>query len=415
MTRDRRAGREDARQARHADAAGGTRRVVERLADLLLGALLLTGALGLVAGAAMGCEARPPLTSGAPLLKTSAPAAPEPPPAPPPPPLDAGFDAGPDAGHDAGPPYRLGRTGRFFGHRDRPIRNALANAPVAEVTRGHGGRSLSFRITLEDGTEGYFKPEQAFNGMRWSSEIAAFHLDRELGLGRVAPCVARRVAWADLEAAAGGDAREDELAVGEEGTLRGAFVWWVPERLRPLPLPDGWEAWLRIDATRPAVSPFQRPGAYRTALAAATEGARQPIEDPPTPDRPERPAELSDVIVFDYLTQNTDRWGGNNTNLRTVGEGGELMFLDNAAGFVLGRRVPIMDQRLAEVQRFRRRTVAAVRALDVDRLQSRLEDDPLAPALDPRQLAHLEARRDFLVAYVDGLVERYGEDEVLAY
>lgn len=329
---------------------------------------------------------------------------------------DAGFDAGFDGGYDAGPPFVLRRTGSFFDHPDRPVRTSLANEPIAEVRRGHGGRSLSFRVTLEDGTEGYFKPAQSFNGMRWGSEVAAFHLDRELGLGRVAPSVGRRVAWSDLEEAAGEDGRVAELTVSEDGELVGAFIWWVPHRLRPVELPEGWQAWLRVDSTVPSVSPFQRPGAYRRAAAEGTGGARDEIEEVPEPDRPERPAELSDIIVFDYLTNNTDRWGGNNTNLRTLGEGGELMFLDNAAGFVLRRaRVPIMDRRLAEVQRFRRRTVEALRQLDVERLQARLEADPLSPVLDDTQLENLETRRAHVVAYVDSLVERFGEDEVYAW
>ena len=41
-----------------------------------------------------------------------------------------------------------------------------------EGERGRGGRSLGFRLTFEDGSRGYFKPDQAFNGMSWNAEIA---------------------------------------------------------------------------------------------------------------------------------------------------------------------------------------------------------------------------------------------------
>ena len=41
----------------------------------------------------------------------------------------------------------------------------------------------------------------------------------------------------------------------------------------------------------------------------------------------------TDVVVFDYLTANTDRWGGDNANVLTRGRGGPLVFLDNGAGF----------------------------------------------------------------------------------
>jgi hypothetical protein len=417
-------------------------------------------------------------------------------------------DAGPlvaapvDAGLDAG--VAVARTGRFFQREDRPIRAALANGPIASVERGHGGRSLGFKVTLEDGTVGYFKPAQEFSGMRWYAELAAFALDRELGLGRVAPSVGRRIAWSELEDAAGDDPRVDELEVDRDGTLPGAFIFWVPERLRPLALPEGWEAWLRVDEASEGaeVTPFQRPGEHRRALAAAArrraraeaeaqrradadphpdplpegegaagadadaradphpdplpegEGAAgadadaraDPHPDPlpegegaagadadaradadadththaeldvPTPDRPERPAELSDMMVFDYLTQNIDRWGTNNTNIRTVGDGGPLMFLDNGACFTLRRpHVALMDARLAEVQRFRRSTIDAVRTLDLSRFAERLAEEPLGPLLDEEQLENLGTRRANLLAHVDALVERYGEDEVYAW
>lgn len=315
-----------------------------------------------------------------------------------------------DAGTDEAPAASPRRAReRFFQHADAPIREALSEQPIAEVERGRGGRSLSFRITLADGTRGYFKPSQTFNAMRWQSEIAAYHLDRELGLGRVAPVVGRSIPWSELEDAARGDGRIDELRV-VDGAIPGAFVWWVPGRILPVELPDGWEQWLRVEGRPARLTPFQRPGQYRRGVTVA-----QPAEAP-EPDTADRPAELSDMMVFDYLIQNVDRWGTNNTNIRTVGEGGPLMFLDNAGGFVLrSPRVPLMDERLAAVQRFRRSTIDAVRRLDVERFAARLADDPLAPELDQRQLRNLETRRAHLLAHVDRLVEEHGEDAVYAW
>jgi len=328
---------------------------------------------------------------------------------------DAGTDAGADAGIDAGPVV-VRPTGRFFEHPDRPIREALANEAIAEVERGFGGRSLGFRVTLADGTRAYFKPAQSFSGMSWQAEIAAFHLDRELGLGRTAPSIGRRVAWETLAEAAGDDPRVDEL-LPDDGQLDGALIWWVPDRLHALPLPEGFERWLRIDDALPPVTPYQRANLYREQVAALTEDApRREVPEPPAPDREGRPAELSDLIVFDYLIHNGDRWSSNRSNLRIVGEGGPLMFLDNAAGFTMRRpRTPLMDARLTGVQRFRRRTIAAVRRLSMRRLERRLARDPRAPLLDDEQLEHFGQRREALLEYVDGLIERFGEDRVLCW
>lgn len=300
---------------------------------------------------------------------------------------------------------------RFLDHDDLPILEALSTQEIVRVERGSGGRSLSFRATLADGTHAYFKPEQSFNGMSWYAEIAAYHLDRELGLGRVPPVVGRRIAWSELRPAARGDARVGELAVGDDGTLRGALLWWVPERLVPLPLDENWERWLRIEGEPDTITPFQRPNHYRDARAAGRAAPRS--SETPEPDVPGRAAELSDLIVFDYLAHNLDRWGTNNTNVRTVGTGGPLMFLDNAASFTLRRpRIGLMDTRLEHVQRFRRSTIDAVRELDIERFAARIEADPLAPALDRRQLENLEERRRHLLAYVDSLVEAHGEEAV---
>lgn len=304
-------------------------------------------------------------------------------------------------------------SGHFLDHEDGPILEALSHRQVVRVSRGRGGRSLSFRITLDDGTHAYFKPNQSFDGMSWYAEIAAYHLDRELGLGRVPPTVGRRIAWSQLEEAAREDHRTHELTVDEDGTLRGALIWWVPEPLVPLPLEENWERWLRITGEPDAVTPFQRPNLYREARRA---GAPQRPTFTPEPDRPDRPAELSDLMVFDYLAHNLDRWGTDNTNVRTVGSHGPLMFLDNGASFTLRRaQVGLMERRLAHVQRFRRSTIEAVRALDVNRFAARLEADPLGPVLDRQQLENLETRRQHLLAHVDALIEAHGEDAVLAW
>lgn len=302
---------------------------------------------------------------------------------------------------------------RFFQTEDAPIVAALTTQNVSEIENGFAGRSLGFRLTLEDGTRGYYKPEQTFSATSYYAEIAAYHLDRELGFHRSAVAVERRLSWEELRAVAGNDRRVSEVIVGDDGMVTGSFVYWVPERLVPLDLPRGWEQWLRIEGRRDAITPFQRPGHYARAAAA---GDTDPFTgEAPEPDTADRPAELSDLIVFDYLIQNMDRWSENNTNVRTVGAGGPLMFLDNSAGFTLGApHVALADRRLEHVQRFRRSTIDAVRNLDVESFAQRLEDAN-APALSARQLRNLETRRQLLLAHVDRLVEAHGEDAVYSF
>lgn len=293
----------------------------------------------------------------------------------------------------------------FFDVADAPILEVLAHGRIVRIERGGGGRSVAFRLTFADGSRGYFKPEQTFSGTRPLAEIAAFHLDRALGLGRVPATVGRRIHLDRLLPHVAPE-RLSELLVDDDGFVRGSISWWIPERLVPLRMGLGFERWLRFDGPLP-ITPFQRVRAY-AALASgevAIDDARIDGADlgrALAPDLESRPGELSDLVLFDYLIQNADRWGGDFTNVRTRGEGGPLVFLDNAGGFPPGpARLSVMDTRLGAVERFRAPTIEAITALDVDTLRERVASDPGGYALDADDLADLEVRRRALLAHVD--------------
>jgi hypothetical protein len=151
----------------------------------------------------------------------------------------------------------------------------------------------------------------------------------------------------------------------------------------------------------------------RPGVREATDPSR-PIAQ--GPDTEERPAELSDLIIFDYLTQNVDRWGGDFTNVRSRGPRGPLIYMDNGAGFWLGQqRLGLMEARLRALQRFRRSTIEAVRKLDIERFSTHLQADPLAPVLNEKQLDGLAQRRRAVLEHVDAMVARFGEARVLAW
>jgi hypothetical protein len=309
-------------------------------------------------------------------------------------------------------------TSGFLGEPDALRIESLRAGAISEVSKGKGGRSLAFEITLADGTRGYFKPEQSFSAAHWYSEVAAYYLDRELGLGRVPPTTGRTFRWGELSEAAGDDERVSELGIARDGTLKGAFIWWIPEPLKRLRMGRGWERWVRVQPILP-ITPYQRPVDYRADLNGrlgvreATDPSR-PIAR--SPDTGGRAAELSDMIVFDYLVQNVDRWGGDFTNVRTRGPDGPLIYLDNGAGFWRGeQRLGLMEARLRALQRFRRSTIEAVRTLDVDRLAARLMEDPLAPVLSRKQLDGVAQRRVAVLEHVDAMIARFGEVAVLPW
>jgi hypothetical protein len=310
-------------------------------------------------------------------------------------------------------------TDHFFGLPDAPIRAALGSKGIVSVEKGRGGRSLGFKITLEGGQKGYFKGEQVFSAANWFGEIAAYHLDRMLGLHRVPAMISRQFAWSQLEPAAGADWRKPEMII-RGGQVRGAFVAWISGGVRPLVQQEGWERWMRVKHwPTSAVSPYQRPAVWASEILQAKRAGdewrskeeRARIRNlKPEPDRDDRPSELSDLIVFDYLIRNLDRWGGGNANVLIHGEHGPLVFLDNAAGFEPGEPRPsLMEARLRALQRFRRSTIAAIKAFDRRKYEARLASEPVQPILGTSQLDALELRRNALLAWVSELERTYGE------
>lgn len=295
-------------------------------------------------------------------------------------------------------------TWKFLGEDESIVRQALLTEPIEHVERGRGGRSVGFKLTLRDGTVAYYKPEQTFSAAHWYAEVASYHLDRLLGLGRVPTTVSRAVPWSILRPHARGHRRLHEVVVRDDGTVRGALIAWVPGGLRRIAPGGHWERHLRVD-DRLTITPYQRPVAWSRGSTDAdgTEGkALRPMSM-------SLACALSDMILFDYLTTNVDRWGGNFTNVRTT-QTGELIFLDNGAGFSLGptAHIPLMDARLHALQRFQKAIVNRIRKLQLADLRASLLTEPLHPILDERRLDQLQTRRELLLRHVDRMGAIHG-------
>ncbi len=294
----------------------------------------------------------------------------------------------------------------FLGEPDDTARASLREQEIKEIEKGRGGRSLAFKLTLADGTQGYYKPEQTFSGAHWYAELMAYYLDRELGFGRVPPVVGRRVEWSRLAPYAKGDPRLDEIIIQDDGTVRGALIWWLPKKPTRLVTGRNWERWVRVDGPL-HISPYQAPIDWRKDRKSG-DASEQHWPLAKSPDIANRPTELSDMIIFDYLCTNVDRWGGDNENVRTHGEGGPLLFFDNGAGFSPGRaRIPLMDSRLHALQRYAPNTRERLDKLDLERLQSRMKRDPLYPFLPERSWQGLGERLAHARQYLQRLDDDY--------
>jgi hypothetical protein len=138
-------------------------------------------------------------------------------------------------------------------------------------------------------------------------------------------------------------------------------------------------------------------------------------DEPTPPDQLATMAQLSTMIVFDVLIDNSDRWSGNNTKSSVDHQ--TLFFMDNTLSFsqfTFGHEANLNP--LHRISKFSRKLVARLRTLTYASVARAMEssDDPLAPLLRPEEIHALLARRDHLLGYIDDLRAELGDGAVLA-
>ena len=282
--------------------------------------------------------------------------------------------------------------------KDRVWLERLASAPITEITRNPGGATITLRVRFADGSRGVFKPEQKHSASNFRSEIAAYHLDRIVGFARTAAVVGRTISYPHLLEQLEASSSDPEFlervraeVPARDGRVAGSVIAWHSGKLASAEPPKGW-----------------------------TEGlcSKEPLRE----ELAKRLPEWSDLVVFDFLIDNTDRWSGG--NVLSLG-GGPVIFLDNAAGFAPWRasKGETTFARLKPVCRFRRATVEALRALGPAvsaearlgaRLERSLAADPLAPVLGKAQFHALDARVGQLLEHVERSSAELGEDLALS-
>ncbi len=306
-------------------------------------------------------------------------------------------------------PERLPRS--YLAVAQRPIDNVygapdgelLAPLGASKVTRvklNHGGTSLSLRVDFASGARAAFKPEQTHPQSDPRREIAAFRLDRLLGIGHVPPAKAASISVQELlDAAEPGyrsyiASRLDDEGIAHAEMLRGELSWWVPEiRLAKL-------------------GPYRIDEKEGRALWTAYLQAGAPIPD----ESRAMTEQIAAQILFDVLIDNPDRWTGSNTEMSPDGK--TLFFMDNTlsfSSFTLGHEQNLGA--LRRIQVFPRRLVARIRALTEDEIIQAIkitDDHGLAPLLNAAEIHAIIVRRDHLLRYIDDLIEELGEHVVLA-
>jgi hypothetical protein len=248
-----------------------------------------------------------------------------------------------------------------------------------------GHTSYVLKLTFASGQAAGFKPRSRLplGDRRYKGEIAAYRLATALALTNVPRVLPRTIDAAvlrpllpDFDAKAWPD---------EDGRLRGAVWAWNPNyEIAPLEQPSaraGWEPWL-VD----------------------------PRADIPE-DQRSLARSLSNLVVFDYVTGNWDRWSGGNVARDSAT--GQLLYPDNDGAFYDPPPADSLASQLAflkRVVRFSRSFVAMLRSVDEGKLHTIFGDEtPGVPLLSDRVIAGVDARRKTALDVVDARIQRGGD------
>ncbi len=287
-----------------------------------------------------------------------------------------------------------------FGAPDAELLAPLGTTRVTKMKLNRGGTSLSLRLDFETGARAAFKPEQIHPQSDPRRELAAYRIDRLLGIGHVPPAKPMSIAVADLVAAVEPGVRKfvagriAEEAIARQGVVHGEISWWIPE----------------IKVAKLGKHKIDEHEGKAVWIAALQVGAKIPAETLPFI------AQIATCIVFDLLIDNADRWSGANTMMSPDGK--ILFFMDNTMAFSnnkLGHRRNALNLRRLQV--FPKKLIGKLRTLTLESITATLEqgaDSKLGELLHPSEVNAIIARRDHILRHVDLLIAKFGEDAVLA-
>lgn len=268
-----------------------------------------------------------------------------------------------------------------------------------------GTSSVVFRVQTLGEHMFAFKPSSRVRARAPSAEVAAYRIGRLLGYDNVLPAELRTANRRSIRSRMHRRYADDQTWLELEEAVNwngleavGAAIYWVPD-LRDIGLDEPrrraeWAGWIGHGGEAP-------------------EGQRPLARD------------LSNLIVFDYLIANWDRYSGG--NLRVIGpeDSPRVVIRDNDAAFAAPLPDPIKARLRAElekVERFSRGTIERLRRLDDESLKAALRnrrvEDPDAPTaylLNEAQRAGVLERAATVLSWISALVDVSGEEAVLSF
>lgn len=303
----------------------------------------------------------------------------------------------------------------------------------SELVHLDRGTSLIFRVNQGGRTTAVFKPEQRLGLSDFRGEIASFRLCAAIECGLIIPEQDEvRISEADFLGATGLSTAEG--AALHYGRDRTSLVWaggsggpwlygvrkaWVPG-FCTIPIEDHtrWVDLVQAGSTVERLRNVRMLDRFADLETGDPERWERLAPHLQGVDGAEFVEQLSNLHVFDVLTNNWDRYRLDNPGANTHFRDGVFVSIDHGATFPTSeadRGMGEVTLRIQRIEVFSRRTIERVRAFDVEHLGPILFAESPRSHRDDERLQYLEQRRRWLLAYVDGLIAQHGEDAVLIF
>jgi hypothetical protein len=289
----------------------------------------------------------------------------------------------------------LESSGTFLGMSDELLLERVRTQPIVRFKLNHGGSSISFRVEFADGSRAAWKPTQTNTQTIPRKEIAAYRLNRLLGLNAVPPAAPRAVSRDELLSHLHPESLEAlprikaETIFDANGITLGTASYWIPI------IKD---------------SGFDKPEGQKQVEAWLSQG------EPIPPEQASMARQVSDLVVFDFLTSNPDRYSGG--NMKMSPDGRQLFYMDNTMSFFVDPEGPAKNREvLFRTQRFSRALYEALDRVTAPTLERALAQEAGAttPILTPAEIAGVVGRRLGVQQYINALITQFGAHDVLVF
>ncbi|MBA2665158.1 MAG: hypothetical protein H0U74_22920 [Bradymonadaceae bacterium] len=304
---------------------------------------------------------------------------------------------------------------------------------VDELRALGGGRSISLRLTRGGQNVYAFKPAQRDWEDWWRAEIAAYYLCEIMVCHfKVPQNRPARISRADFDALYArvdtdnqrryAERFGDLIWVREPGPdgvvadyLYGTLKEWVVRYVHwPIEYHEIWQPWLDVDADKTLLEQPLEQSIRALRIYRNGQLYNGIMRERAEADTASMARQISSLLVFDYLTNNHDRFSlvedfyGVNNHFAN----GEFVSIDNGAGFQF-QPMQRVQTRFEWVTRFSASTLSSL-----ELMRRPLVDAILFPQASANEKVRLDVfwqQRQRLLERVTSLSSRHGEDKVVAF